>query len=201
MKKIRTFLAALTAVTMCVGAVPVAQVHLPQVSITASAEDLTYDNLTYRIEGDETKTVTITGCDKNAISIDIPAEIDGLPVTKIGTYAFQSHENLVKAIFPSSILTMGERVFNGDKSLRTVTLPGFYYESSLAVGKFSHPLKGKLVFLSKNQQRITGGSLRRPIFGNKLPMIQRLRFQGTGLFNTFHQIIAQIFFRREQDTF
>lgn len=60
MKKIRTFLAALTAVTMCVGAVPVAQVHLPQVSITASAEDLTYDNLTYRIEGDETKTVTIT---------------------------------------------------------------------------------------------------------------------------------------------
>ena len=84
MKKIRTFLAALTAVTMCVGAVPVAQVHLPQVSITASAEDLTYDNLTYRIEGDETKTVTITGCDKNAISIDIPAEIDGLPVTKIG---------------------------------------------------------------------------------------------------------------------
>ena len=51
MKKIRTFLAALTAVTMCVGAVPVAQVHLPQVSITASAEDLTYDNLTYRIEG------------------------------------------------------------------------------------------------------------------------------------------------------
>ena len=135
MKKIRTFLAALTAVTMCVGAVPVAQVHLPQVSITASAEDLTYDNLTYRIEGDETKTVTITGCDKNAISIDIPAEIDGLPVTKIGTYAFQSHENLVKAIFPSSILTMGERVFNGDKSLRTVTLPANLKE--MGTGTFS----------------------------------------------------------------
>ena len=35
MKKIRTFLAALTAMTMCVGAVPVAQVHLPQVSVVA----------------------------------------------------------------------------------------------------------------------------------------------------------------------
>ena len=75
MKKIRIFLAALTSMTMCVGAVPVAQVHLPQVSITASAEDLTYDNLTYEIVSDETKTVTITGCDQNATTIEVPQKL------------------------------------------------------------------------------------------------------------------------------
>ena len=113
MKKIRTFLAALTAVTMCVGAVPVAQVHLPQVSVVASAEDLTYDNLTYEIVSDETKTVTITGCDQNATTIEVPAEIEGVPVTKIGPQAFRSCYNLVKATLPDSIVTMDRSVFDG----------------------------------------------------------------------------------------
>ena len=87
MKKIRTFLAALTAVTMCVGAVPVAQVHLPQVSVVASAEDLTYDNLTYEIVSDETKTVTITGCDQNATTIEVPAEIEARASTSANSPA------------------------------------------------------------------------------------------------------------------
>ena len=123
MKKIRTFLAVLTTVTMCVGAVPVAQVHLPQVSVVASAEDLTYDNLTYEIVGDETKTVTITGCDKNATTIEVPAEIEGVPVTKIGYQAFRSCYNLAEATLPDSIVTMDGSVFDGDKNLRTVNLP------------------------------------------------------------------------------
>lgn len=123
MKKIRTFLAALTAVTMCVGAVPVAQVHLPQVSVVASAEDLTYDNLTYEIVGKETKTVTITGCDQNATTIEVPAEIEGMPVTKIGNRAFQDCPNLSKVTISDSVIDFGENVFTRDTSLRTVKLP------------------------------------------------------------------------------
>lgn len=38
MKKIGKILAALTAVTLCVGALPTVQVALPRVSIAASAE-------------------------------------------------------------------------------------------------------------------------------------------------------------------
>ena len=85
MKKIRTFLAALTAMTMCVGAVPVAQVHLPQVSVVASAESA--DGLTYQLINNSTE-VAITGCDDDVTIATIPSEIEGKPVTKISSYAF-----------------------------------------------------------------------------------------------------------------
>ena len=142
MKKIRTFLAALTAVTMCVGAVPVAQVHLPQVSVVASAEDLTYDNLTYEIEGTETKTVTITGCDKNATTIEVPAEIEGMPVTKIGNRAFQDCPNLSKVTISDSVIDFGENVFTRDTSLRTVKLPvNLRQHRIISTYKQNHPAK------------------------------------------------------------
>mgnify|MGYP006888920280 CR=1 FL=1 len=47
MQKMKKFLAVLTAGVLCAGALPVMQVNLPQMSITASAE--TADGLSYQL--------------------------------------------------------------------------------------------------------------------------------------------------------
>ena len=88
MKKIRTFLAALTAVTMCVGAVPVAQVHLPQVSVVASAESA--DGLTYKLINNGTE-ISITGYDTDMTSVTIPAEIEGNRLQQLDNMRFQQY--------------------------------------------------------------------------------------------------------------
>ncbi len=75
MKKIGKILAALTAVTLCVGALPAVQVALPRVSIAASAESA--DGLTYQLINDSTE-VAITGCD-DVTSVIVPSEIEGKP--------------------------------------------------------------------------------------------------------------------------
>ena len=85
MKKIEKILAALTAATLCVGALPAVQIALPRVSIAASAESA--DGLTYQLINDSTE-VAITGCDDDVTIATIPSEIEGKPVTKISSYAF-----------------------------------------------------------------------------------------------------------------
>ena len=78
----KKFLAVLTAGVLCAGALPVMQVNLPQMSITASAE--TADGLSYQLINDDTE-VAITGCDGDMTSVTVPSEIEGKPVTQINS--------------------------------------------------------------------------------------------------------------------
>ena len=150
MKKIRTFLAALTAVTMCVGAVPVAQVHLPQVSVVASAESA--DGLTYKLINNGTE-ISITGYDTDMTSVTIPAEIEGKPVTTIGQYAFSTiqyakESKLLKVMIPDSVTSIGESAFSDCVHLRSVTLPNSV--KTLGESVFSECTGLKEITLSDN---------------------------------------------------
>ena len=63
------------------------------VSAESSSDTLQYgEYLSYvQVDEDDNGTydyVEITGCDTSAVSVDIPSEIDGLPVTSIGHKAF-----------------------------------------------------------------------------------------------------------------
>ena len=78
--------------------------------ITASAEDETdytegtYENLAYKNYSDY---IEISGCDVSATDVVIPPEIDGVPVTSIGEYAFYDCKSLISITIPDRITNIG----------------------------------------------------------------------------------------------
>ena len=101
---------------------------LPAVPITVSAE--TYNDLTYEKYDDH---IVITDCKISATSVDIPAEIDGLPVTEIGEYAFYVCDSLTSITIPSSVTSIDMGAFEYCKSLTSVTIPS----SVTSIGRFA----------------------------------------------------------------
>jgi hypothetical protein len=66
---------------------------------------------------------TITGYTGNCKSITIPANINGLPVTSIGTNAFYFNTNLISVTIPAGITNIGNAAFQFCISLSRVILP------------------------------------------------------------------------------
>ena len=67
-------------------------------------------------------SITITGYIGSGGAATIPSTIDGLPVTSIGDYAFESRTNLTSAVIPNSVVNLGEGAFGGCTSLTNVTI-------------------------------------------------------------------------------
>lgn len=63
------------------------------------------------------KTIIITGGFKDQSIIDIPATVDGCPVTEIEKYAFSGREELKEVILPESIQRIGGHAFYNCKNL------------------------------------------------------------------------------------
>ena len=107
----------------------------------ASAE--TYGDFEYERNG---SGITITEYDGNGGDIEIPAEIDGLPVTKIGVHAFYQArvknvtipnsvttiehdafsccDDLISVTIPNGVTTIGKQAFLGCEALTNITIPG-----------------------------------------------------------------------------
>ena len=87
--------------------------------LTAHAAEL--DNgLKYKVYEDH---VEITDCSTDAISITIPATIEGLPVTAIKNSAFAWCSKLITLNIPESVTSIGEHAFQGCESLLSITIP------------------------------------------------------------------------------
>ncbi|MDO4481060.1 MAG: leucine-rich repeat domain-containing protein, partial [Erysipelotrichaceae bacterium] len=65
--------------------------------------------------------VAITGYKGTGGNVVIPAEIEGIPVTTIGNYAFQS-TNLTSVTIPGSVKNIGTSAFQNCSSLSNVTI-------------------------------------------------------------------------------
>ncbi|MDE6781998.1 MAG: leucine-rich repeat protein [Ruminococcus sp.] len=87
--------------------------------ITASAYEV-YGAFKYTIEYGE---VVISGFDKSVRDVVIPSEIEGLPVTKIGDYAFSSCDGITSVTIPDSVTSIGNDAFHGCSGLTSVTIP------------------------------------------------------------------------------
>lgn len=82
--------------------------------------DGTYENLIYRKYDDH---IAIVGCEFSAEQVEIPTEIDGLPVTEIGLLAFAWCSELTDIIIPESIIEIGGNAFYGCSSLKEIKIP------------------------------------------------------------------------------
>lgn len=118
MKQKRLLCAILSLAMTCVS--------VPALSLPAAAENVdgtvyAYNNeFQYRIQDDH---VIVTGCADDAVTLEIPEEIDGVPVTEIESRAFSGATNLETAVLPDSLTVLGDRAFVFCSSLKSVNLP------------------------------------------------------------------------------
>lgn len=128
MQKWKKFLATLTAGVLCAVALPLAKLELPEVVMNAAAAECTVPvgtgttTLTYEVQEDD--TVEITDCEDTAAGeLEIPAEIDGKAVTRIGDMAFYGKEYLTGITVPDSVKTIGDKAFTCCISSAYINLP------------------------------------------------------------------------------
>ncbi|MBD5160180.1 MAG: leucine-rich repeat protein [Ruminococcus sp.] len=94
--------------------------------ITAGAVDEadytegTYEQLTYKNYGDY---IEISDCDESATEVVIPTEIDGVPVTRIGEYAFHDCISLTSVEIPHSVTIIGRFAFYLCNDLKSIEIP------------------------------------------------------------------------------
>ena len=65
----------------------------------------------------------ITACDESVTKADIPAQIDGVAITKIDNSAFANCGMLTSVMIPDSVTTIFESAFRGCSSLADITIP------------------------------------------------------------------------------
>ncbi len=85
----------------------------------AASTKLTFGDLTYEVVEDH---VEITGCKADAEAVEIPSEIDGKPVTVIGSAAFYGSK-LTSVVIPDSVTTIAGGAFWKSAALTSVVIP------------------------------------------------------------------------------
>ena len=87
-------------------------------------------NFTYTSDGSSITITKYTGSDGIVI---IPAEIEGLPVTTVGSRTFQGCSALTTVIIPDSVTTIGSYAFQSCSGLTTVIIP----DSVTTIGSYA----------------------------------------------------------------
>ncbi|MBQ8514976.1 MAG: leucine-rich repeat protein [Ruminococcus sp.] len=125
MRKMKRFFAGILAGTIGAASLTVCPVQAVQ-SVSESqpiaGESCTYGDLTYEISypSDE---IIIRDCDSAAVSVEIPSEIDGLPVTKIDSFSFEGCTALAEITIPDGVTCIGSYAFYGCTALTEITIP------------------------------------------------------------------------------
>jgi hypothetical protein len=89
------------------------------------------------LDGD---SITITKYKGDAAIVNIPARIDGIPVTAIGEGAFYKCGSLTNVSIPSSVTSIEYAAFAGCGSLTSVSIPS----SVMSIGNYVFAGCGKL---------------------------------------------------------
>ncbi len=119
MKK-HSFIALTAALCMLCTALPLQSVAPQEMAVSAAEEEQpTFGVLTYTTEDG---CVIISGCEEGVESVEIPSEIDGMPVTRIGPTAFYE-SSLTSIVIPEGVTTINSGAFWHCKSLAQVKLP------------------------------------------------------------------------------
>ena len=79
-----------------------------------------FKGLRYVVLGD---SIEIAGSDMEIESIEIPSEIDGIPVTSIGDFVFGLYGSLTSITIPDGVTSIGNGAFYHCTSLTNITIP------------------------------------------------------------------------------
>ena len=104
----------LTAGMLALSVSPAAISAVPEICAAAAENTSTYGKLKYTLTSDR---AIITSCEKSAVSVTIPEEIEGKPVLQIAENAFYSHTELTDVTIPDTVRALGSRAFYGCSKL------------------------------------------------------------------------------------
>ncbi len=123
----KELIAAILSICIVGGTLPAVYSGAPECAVTAFAEtdyqgneyeEFVDDSLTYRVYADHAELIQ---CDEYAEGeIIIPDEVNGVPVTNIGIYAFHNCYNITSIKIPNSVTDIGYEVFGGARSLTAI---------------------------------------------------------------------------------
>ena len=88
---------------------------------------LPFGDLTYRVQADG--TAIIVACETRASRVDVPADIDGAPVTTIGRGAFADCVTLAGVTLPASVTDIADNAFIGCGRITFTVESGSYAEA------------------------------------------------------------------------
>src|SRR5699024_5517857 len=89
----------------------------------SSVQNATAGDYTYSVSSGK---ITITKYNGTEEIVEIPAEIDGVPVTRIGTRAFQNCTTIKQLTIPDGVTAINTGAFRGCENLEEL-----YYNCSL----------------------------------------------------------------------
>ena len=99
---------------------PISETAVISASAEDSAELFNYSKNIKRISDEEpAESISISGVkDTSVTEIAIPAEIEGLPVTRISSHAFSRCSNLASVTIPESVTSIDKAAFSGTPWLK-----------------------------------------------------------------------------------
>lgn len=139
--KLKKLMAAVLSFSIVCGAVPFNNAFINASAVYAEEDaeytEGTYGPLSYTNYGDY---IEISRCEPYAIEVEIPSEIDGVPVTTIGDGAFYGEQTsgigavgkmqLTSITIPDSIVKIDAYAFTGCLYLTSITIP----DSVISIG-------------------------------------------------------------------
>lgn len=89
--------------------------------VEVEVETKIYDIFQYKNYGNHIE-ITATSTTAKGV-VEVPAEIDGLPVTTAGEHAFAGNQNITSVKLPDTLKYIERGAFQGDTALTSVTIP------------------------------------------------------------------------------
>ncbi len=80
------------------------------------------EEIVFTVDGSGVLT-GVSGLAGSNMTVEIPAEVNGITVTEIGKDVFRGNKNIVSLVIPDSVTTLGYRMCSGCTALREVRLP------------------------------------------------------------------------------
>lgn len=122
-------------------------------TVPFEGEKYRIDDITYIKYNDYAELLS---CDMMATKVNIPEEIDGIPVRKIASGAFNNCVLLTQLIIPDSVEEIGNNAFYGCSSLKEIKLPAKI--KTIDISMFTQCINILEVFIPDEVETIKSGA-------------------------------------------
>ena len=140
MKNIKRSIAVFIVCLLLISCVP---------AVSAADDSLTYGDFKYTVNNGEVTVTEYIGEDANMV---IPSEIEGMPVRRIGSYAFSNNKTFTSAKISDSVTDIGNDAFE-KTSLESIVVPDSV--TLIGIGAFMGCEKLKTAVISENVKQIS----------------------------------------------